>query len=267
MANPQTENGYTRIAHEILERTSKFDLNGTQMRIVLTIWRYTYGFNRKKYEMSVRFLCEAVGTKSRGFIDSELSNLINRKVIIQYGIGPNRGRILGFNKNFDEWLSKEKEEVKKEVVKPKKEKAPKKKAKKYDEDNTYYKMAKTFLELVKVSAKEAGVSHVIEKANLQSWADEFRKLYEIDKVQDKQQILQLMKWTTQHHFWYKNIRSAKKFRDKYADLAVQMVDESKLKQNMYKHPSHNQTDGRDYEIALNKWISKGGDPDEFVYSK
>ena len=40
MADVQTENGYTKIANEILDQTSRLHLNGTQYSILLTIWRF-----------------------------------------------------------------------------------------------------------------------------------------------------------------------------------------------------------------------------------
>ena len=77
-----------------------------------------------------------------------------------------------------------------------------------------------------------------------------------------------MDWVTQHDFWRTNVLSAKKFRQKFAELAIKMKSESKQQQGPYKkHPSHYQPDNRDYEIALNKFVAAGGDPDDFNYSK
>jgi len=41
MANPQKENGYTPVANEILDELVKLPLNGTQLRIICVVWRFT----------------------------------------------------------------------------------------------------------------------------------------------------------------------------------------------------------------------------------
>ncbi|MDU5949414.1 MAG: replication protein [Paenibacillus macerans] len=104
MANPQLEDGYTRVANQILEQIYQHPkINGTQFRIILAIWRYTYGFKRKHHELSVSFLADATGILVRQ-VERELNALIARNIIsvISEASGK-RSRILGFNKNFDEW--------------------------------------------------------------------------------------------------------------------------------------------------------------------
>jgi hypothetical protein len=115
-------------------------------------------------------------------------------------------------------------------------------------------------------AKDAEVEHLIQKANLQSWADDFRKLVELDGVKDKKLIKKVMDWVMSHHFWRTNILSGKKFREKFGELAIKMNEESKPNPKK-QHPSFLQPDPRDKEIALQKWISEGKDPDEFDWSK
>lgn len=43
MANPQIENGYTAVANEILDHLYKQPLNGTELKVVMCILRYTFG--------------------------------------------------------------------------------------------------------------------------------------------------------------------------------------------------------------------------------
>lgn len=99
--NPQLEDGYTRIANEILDQIMKVSLNGTQFRLILAIWRYTYGYQRKGHYLSIRFLAKVIGA-SRSQVERELSALIDRKIVKVLETG-NRGRMLGFNKNYTEW--------------------------------------------------------------------------------------------------------------------------------------------------------------------
>ncbi|QIB26072.1 replication protein [Caloranaerobacter azorensis] len=103
MANPQLENGFTRIANEILEALAKTKLNGTQFRIIMTIFRYTYGFHRKEHEMSETFIAEAVGITKRQ-VRRELKTLVDNKIIIITKESTyTKARKLKFNKNYKEW--------------------------------------------------------------------------------------------------------------------------------------------------------------------
>jgi phage replication O-like protein O len=260
MASPQLKNGHTRIANEILEQIAKTNLNGTQFRIVMVIWRFTYGFRRKAYELPLAMIAEKVNT-TKSHVDRELDCLIDRKIVTVVGIGKRRGRILSFNKNYEEWTeqpasSPEPKQSLKKEVKPKKQKKIK-----YDADNTYYKMALYFHSLVSAVAKEAGVEHLIRKANLQSWADDFRKLIEIDGV-GKHLAKDVMDWVTKDDFWKTNVLSAKKLREKFGELAIKMNATKKPVKPMREVIK----DSRDKDIAFTKWVESGGDPDAFDWS-
>lgn len=134
-------------------------------------------------------------------------------------------------------------------------------SKKYDEDSTYFKMAIYFHEKVSVVANEAGISHLIKKSNMQSWADDMRKLIKIDQV-DKHKAKQVMDWVTKDSFWCTNVLSAKKLRDKFMELAIKMNAEKKPVQPKQKP----QYDPRDKEIAFQRWLQDGNDPDNFDWS-
>lgn len=257
MANPQLKNGHTRIANEILGEIMRLNLNGTQFRLVLAIWRYTYGFQRKTNEMSINFLAKVINA-SRTQTNRELATLIDRNIISVFGIGSKGARIMGFNKDYKEWDEQlPPNEVEPEI--PDQTKPVKKN--KYDEENTYYKMAVYFHEKVSVVANEAGISHLIKKSNMQSWADDMRKLIEIDQV-DKHLAKQVMDWVTQDSFWRTNVLSAKKLRDKFMELAIKMSADKKPSQPKQKP----QYDPRDKEIEFQRWIQDGNDPNDFDWS-
>ena len=48
MTNPQLEDGYTRLANDLLDAMMRLDLNGSDWTILLTIIRHTYGWNKKE---------------------------------------------------------------------------------------------------------------------------------------------------------------------------------------------------------------------------
>lgn len=261
MASPQLEKGHTRIANEILNEIMKTNLNGTQFRLVLAIWRYTYGFQRKQHELSLSYLAKLINA-AKSQVDRELTALIDRNIITVIEIGSKGARVMSFNKNYMEWGEKEPSDT--PVPFSQKEEKPKKKAsskkQKYDEDNTYYKMAIYFYGKVEKVANEAGVSHLIKKSNMQTWADDMRKLVEINKV-DKYLARDVMDWVTQDPFWKTNILSAKKLRDKFTELAIKMKAQHQPKQTKPK-----QSDPRDKDIAFQKWLQEGNDPDGFDWS-
>jgi phage replication O-like protein O len=117
MASPQKENGFTPIAHEILEAVAKYPLNGTQARILCVIWRATYGYNKTEHEISESFISNATGIFKRQ-IQRELKELIDNNIITV--INPpsfNSTRTLAFNKNYEHWkvTSKKTPDVKKDA--------------------------------------------------------------------------------------------------------------------------------------------------------
>ncbi|MFK4167666.1 replication protein [Paenibacillus lautus] len=102
MANPQPDQ-FTKVSNELLEQVPKFKLNGTQIRLILIIWRYSYGFGKKDAELSISFLVEAIDTVKRQVI-RELSRLIEMNVVqvVSEQTGT-RSRTLRFNKDYESW--------------------------------------------------------------------------------------------------------------------------------------------------------------------
>ena len=82
MASPQLENGYTKIANELIEATAKFPFNGSQLRMILFLWRKTYGWNKKIDKISLSQWSKGTGLSQRN-ICRELKNLKKMNVIIQ----------------------------------------------------------------------------------------------------------------------------------------------------------------------------------------
>jgi phage replication O-like protein O len=82
---------------------SKQPLNGTQFRILLVLFRYTYGFNRKEHSLSETFLSKAIGAH-KNQVQRELMELVKFKIItIIKEATFKEPNILQFNKNYDEW--------------------------------------------------------------------------------------------------------------------------------------------------------------------
>ena len=105
MADPKLANGYTPIANELLEKVYQLKLNGTQFKIVMCIWRFTYGFSRKDHELSESFISNAINTDKRQ-VRRELNNLIGLNILLvtQEATFTSTRRIK-FNKYYTKWLT------------------------------------------------------------------------------------------------------------------------------------------------------------------
>lgn len=103
MADVQLENGYTRIANELLEAVYRTPFIAAHLKIILVCWRYTYGFGRKQAEISVSFISKATGI-SRRYVSDALTELIESNIIkVTQEPTYSKSRIIAFNKNYKEW--------------------------------------------------------------------------------------------------------------------------------------------------------------------
>lgn len=104
MANPQLENGYTSIANEILDNLCKLSLNGTELKVVICIFRYTFGFRRKSHKLSASFIARWGKCDVRA-VKRALKKLQEDKIIICVN-SEMRGVTseLMFNKNYEQWI-------------------------------------------------------------------------------------------------------------------------------------------------------------------
>lgn len=65
-----------------------------------------------------------------------------------------------------------------------------------------------------------------KKPSIESWANTFRLMMERDDRSGKE-IQDLILWSQQHDFWYKNILSAEKLRKQFERLQLEMNDEKR----------------------------------------
>jgi len=96
MANPQLENGYFRIANEIVEALIRTNLSSYQSRILWAILRKTYGYAKKEDRISLSQLAELTGLRKqhvwRSFRELRERNLVTK-----------RGYFIAFNKDYQQW--------------------------------------------------------------------------------------------------------------------------------------------------------------------
>ncbi len=80
MATPQLEDGYTRIADEILDALIAYRLPGEQIQCLWFIIRKTYGFNKKWDMISNSQFVKATGMAKQS-VNRALKGLIDKKVV------------------------------------------------------------------------------------------------------------------------------------------------------------------------------------------
>lgn len=96
MANPQVENGHTRIANELLEALAKATLCGAAFRIVMFIIRQTYGWHQTAARITQAQMAAATDMKPQT-LNRELKLLISRNIIFRLGDS------YTLNKDYDTW--------------------------------------------------------------------------------------------------------------------------------------------------------------------
>jgi len=99
MANPQIENGHTKIANEIMEALSKINLSPYEMRVLLVIMRKTYGWGKKSDKIPLSQIVEITGI-AKPNVSRAMKSLVSRSIVIS-----SDNKRIGVNKNHDQWLS------------------------------------------------------------------------------------------------------------------------------------------------------------------
>lgn len=101
----------------------------------------------------------------------------------------------------------------------------------YDEDSIHYQLASSLFEKIKNKNPEA------RTPNLQNWSDDIRKMIELDN-RKPEQVENMIGWCQSHDFWSGIILSGKKLRDKYDQMRIQALNDSKpSNKKNYSNPS------------------------------
>jgi hypothetical protein len=111
----------------------------------------------------------------------------------------------------------------------------------YDEASPYYQLALRLYQAIKRNLPE------FKEPNLQSWADDMRKLAEIDGKQPEN-IAKVIDWVQSDSFWWKNVMSASKLRKQYDRLVAEI--RSRHKQNV-SQPKNDEPKNRLQVIDIN----------------
>lgn len=103
MANPQKENGYTPIANEILENICKFDFTAIQLKILMIVWRHSYGFRKKECQLSLADFVKLIGS-DKSYVSRQLKKLIKMGILILLeNSNFTNSKTIMFNKDYEGW--------------------------------------------------------------------------------------------------------------------------------------------------------------------
>lgn len=111
---PQTEDGFTRIADEILDALIKYRIPGEQMQCLLFILRKTYGYKKKSDYISNSQFCKATGLNKPN-VCRAIRSLVEKNIVIK----KDNRKIPSyqFNKYYKTWKVLSKKITTKKVIK------------------------------------------------------------------------------------------------------------------------------------------------------
>jgi phage replication O-like protein O len=97
MASPQTENGYTKVANELLDRLCLPGINGSEYRVLLLVIRKTYGFHKKHDYISLTQFQKGTLMNRINAVRT-IQSLVAKRILVK------DGSVYRFNKNWEEWV-------------------------------------------------------------------------------------------------------------------------------------------------------------------
>ena len=100
MANPQLENGYTRVANELLEALARINLCAYETRVLLVIIRKTYGWHKKTDWISLSQLTMSTGIR-KAHVCRTINSLVARNIIMR-----DKNKHVGLQKDHEKWVNK-----------------------------------------------------------------------------------------------------------------------------------------------------------------
>jgi len=102
VASPQVENGYIRIANEVLQAMMRTNLSPYESRVLYCIWRKTYGFNKKTDQIALSQFASELDLDRR-LVHRALKSLSSKKMIVVIRTDDKRRIRYGFQKDYSKW--------------------------------------------------------------------------------------------------------------------------------------------------------------------
>lgn len=99
-SSPQLEDGFTRIANELFDAILAYPFSARQLKVLMTLIRKTYGYNKKRDDISASQIGDACGL-ARNHVTTVLGELADMNVIKKRA--GQFGSLLEVNKKYSEW--------------------------------------------------------------------------------------------------------------------------------------------------------------------
>jgi phage replication O-like protein O len=96
MASPQIENGFTKIANELLDALCCLQLSGHEWAVVHAVIRKTYGYNKKEDWMTNTQIMALTG-QSQQKVSLAKKKLVEKNIVIE------NGNKTSVNKDYESW--------------------------------------------------------------------------------------------------------------------------------------------------------------------
>lgn len=225
MANPQLEDGYTRIANEIMEALAKYRIPGEQRQVLDIILRKTYGYGKKWDMISNSQFVKATGMK-KGNASRAIKGLIDKNIVIK---SDNKHiPSYQFNKNYKKWKVLSKKQPLSKVITGVIKSDNRLLSKVMDTKESITKESITKEKVFMSDSDEIRLSILLfdlmlennpktKTPNFNGWAEHIEKLIRIDN-RNPEEIEHVIYWTQQDSFEMSNILSTQKLRKRFDQL-------------------------------------------------
>ena len=103
MGESRFDKGFTKVPNILLNNLIKRHFTGVEMKLILVIWRYSYGFMKESAELSNSFLAKEIGSDA-SVVSRLITRLVDRNVVkISYINSETKVRALSVNNNIGDW--------------------------------------------------------------------------------------------------------------------------------------------------------------------
>ncbi|WP_241253981.1 replication protein [Proteus vulgaris] len=265
-----TDDGYTRIANELLESLSCCNLTVRQLRVMLTIIRKTYGFGKKVDRISDSQLADVSGL-SRQNVNKAKKELISMNYLIL------EGNKIGVNKEVSAWKNQSRDCVSNLKTK----KVSNLETNDVSDLETHKRNTLKKKEITNISSENSNessdrpsekvlavkpdavvsspkgnkwgnaddlkaaqwiysqvliVSPTAKEPNWSTWANDIRLMRQLDG-HTHQDICRMFKWANRDSFWCSNVLSPAKLREKWDTLTMQSQQPNRGKRQVDPEPA------------------------------
>lgn len=277
------EDGYTRIANELLEAVMLAGMTQHQLLVFMAVMRKTYGFNKKVDWVSNEQLSQLTGMLPHK-CSAAKSALVKRNILTQ------EGRMTGINKELNEWKN---EPYPKRVNLPESGKkclpesgngsypnrvttkdniTKDKKDIKHTSENSgessderlkslpvvrpdaavrsprgdKWGTADDLLAAQWIFSRVQVITPTAQQPNWPAWANDIRLMRDSLKVSHRE-ICEVFTWANGNQFWQTNILSPSKLRKQWATLKAQMSQPARNAQSSSQQQIPHWNDRREWE--------------------